>query len=133
MGLLVVKFPSVEERSEDDEFFVNDQYLASASLAIRKQAFEILLTHMRKALAVGAEMLDRHRPKSIAEASRQKLKSPSAIDENEQNDLTRHGTRLNTTGKFRSITVRRWVILENCHERARFLTDGLDYLSGLNV
>lgn len=47
-------------------------------------------------------------------------------------DLERN-TRLNASGKFRSITVRRWGILENCHERGKFLTDGLDYLSGLNV
>ncbi len=91
VGLLVVGFPGLGELAEDDELFANDQFLARASLDARKRAFDILFTHMRKALAVGAEMLDRQRLNTVAEASRQKLKSPWAIDENEQNDLRQAG------------------------------------------
>jgi len=91
VGLIAVRFPGLDELAEDDELFANDQFLASASVDVRKRAFEILFTHMRKALAVGAEMLDRQRMNAVAEASRQKLKSPWAIDENEQNDLRQSG------------------------------------------
>ena len=91
VGLLVVGFPGLDELAEDNELFADDQFLASASPDARKRAFDILFTHMRKALAVGAEMLDRQRMSSVAEASRQKLKSPWAIDENEQNDLRQAG------------------------------------------
>lgn len=91
VGLIVARFPGLDELSEDDELFVNDQYLAAATPEVRAKAFEILFGHMRRSLAVGAEMLDRQRMSAVAEASRQKLKSPWAIDENEQNDLRQAG------------------------------------------
>jgi Lhr-like helicase len=91
VGLLIVRFPGIDELAEDDELFADDQFLSAASVDVRKRALDILFTHMRKALAVGAEMLDRQRLNTVAEASRQKLKSPWAIDDNEQNDLRQAG------------------------------------------
>lgn len=39
--------------------------------------------------------------------------------------------KLNQMGKFRSITVQRWDVLDDCNGRARFLADSIEYLNRL--
>lgn len=87
VGLIDIYFPGIEELSEDDELFSDSEILANATPQTRRVAYKILLDHMVKNLAVGAEPLDSERMNKVAEESRQRLCFPWAIDENEQKDL----------------------------------------------
>ena len=91
VGLIEARFPGLDELVEDEELFLDNTHLSQASHEQRKLVYMQLFNHMRKGLAVGAEMLDRQRLRSVAEASRQRLTMPWAIDENEQPDLRQAG------------------------------------------
>ena len=103
VGLIAVRFPGLDELAKDEDLFANDQFLKVAKPEVRANAFNALLTHMQKSLAVGAEMLDRQKMNSVADASRQRLKSPWAIDNNEQRDLRQAGFLMIDTAGVREM------------------------------
>jgi Lhr-like helicase len=91
VGLIRVGFPGLDELVSDQEEFVGNNRLAGASQEIRRDLFTILFDHMRRGLAIATEALDRGKILQISEGSRQRLRDPWAIDQNEEDELREAG------------------------------------------
>ncbi|MER8678813.1 DEAD/DEAH box helicase [Mesorhizobium sp. M1405] len=90
-GLIEVRFPGLEELANDDEEFVSNPRLAAATPQMRARLFNLLFDYMRRGLAIATEALDRQRILQVAEASRNHLRDPWLIDQNEEQELRQAG------------------------------------------
>jgi ATP-dependent helicase YprA (DUF1998 family) len=91
VGLLSVSFPGLDDLANDTEEYAGHPRLAALPVEKRKALFEALFNQMRQGLAVSTEALDRGRIKQAAEASRNHLSLPWAIDREEENNLREAG------------------------------------------
>ena len=91
VGLIRVGFPGLDELVSDQEEFAGNDRLAKANLDLRRELFTILFDHMRRGLAIATEALDRGKTLQVAEGSRQRLREPWAIDQNEEDELREAG------------------------------------------
>ncbi len=91
VGLVVAKFPGLDDLVNDEEEFAGNARLAQASPDIRRRLYELLFDHMRQGLAVATDALDRGKVKQSAEVSRNRLRLPWAIDREEENSLRECG------------------------------------------
>lgn len=82
VGLIEVRFPGLGELVADDEEFVGTR-LAAVTPETRERIYSLLFGHMRRGLAVSAEALDHTRMLEVANRSRQYLRAPWRIDEEE--------------------------------------------------
>jgi superfamily II DNA/RNA helicase len=90
-GLVEVRFPGLDELSGDDEEFANNARLSAATPQLRARLFNLLFDYMRRGLAIATEALDRQRILQFAETSRNHLRDPWLIDQNEEQELRRAG------------------------------------------
>ncbi len=86
-GLISVRFPGLEDLARDDEEFAGNRRLAVATPEMRARLFNLLFDYMRRGLAIATEALDRQRILQVAEASRNHLRDPWLIDQNEEYEL----------------------------------------------
>lgn len=82
VGLLEVGFPGLGELVADEEEFAGTR-LQNATPETREALYRRLFDHMRRGLAVSAEALDRSRILEVANRSRQYLRDPWRVDEEE--------------------------------------------------
>lgn len=90
-GLVEVRFPGLGELAGDDEEFADNPRLAAATPQLRARLFNLLFDYMRRGLAIATEALDRQRILQIAETSRNHLRDPWFIDQNEEQELRKAG------------------------------------------
>ncbi len=84
LGLIRPDYPSLEEAAADDSIWsCAPERLRAASPGLRRDAMFEVLEAMRRGLAVASETLDDAAMESLAIASRQRLRPPWAIPENE--------------------------------------------------
>jgi Lhr-like helicase len=91
VGLISVGFPGLEDLASDNELFADNVILAALESEQRRSLFEALFDAMRLGLAIEADPLNHTRLVQVAEGSRQRLKFPWAIDQNEERDLRKAG------------------------------------------
>ena len=91
VGLIRIGFPGLDELVSDQEEFEDNNRLATASRELRRELFTILFDHMRRGLAIATEALDRQKTLQVAEGSRQRLRDPWIIDQNEEHELREAG------------------------------------------
>ncbi len=83
-GLLKIEYVSLDELCETEEIWEGKHLaLTSASLETRKSICRVLLDYMRRELAIKVDYLDPNLKDKLIHESTQYLKSPWAIDENE--------------------------------------------------
>ena len=90
-GLVEVRFPGLVKLASDDEEFANNPRLATATPQLRARLFNLLFDYMRRGLAIATEALDRQRILQVAETSRNHLRDPWLIDQNEEQELRQAG------------------------------------------
>ncbi|MFG1228840.1 DEAD/DEAH box helicase [Xanthobacter wiegelii] len=90
-GLVEVRFPGLGELAGDDEEFAENPRLATATPQLRARLFNLLFDYMRRGLAIATEALDRQRILQVAETSRNHLRDPWLIDQNEEQELRQAG------------------------------------------
>jgi hypothetical protein len=90
-GLIEVRFLGLEDLASDEEEFAKNPRLASASPQVRARLFSLLFDYMRRGLAIATEALDRQRILQVAEASRNHLREPWLVDQNEEHELRQAG------------------------------------------
>ena len=90
-GLLEVRFPGLEDLANDEEEFASNPRLAAVSSQVRARLFNLLFDYMRRGLGIATEALDRQRILQVAEASRNHLRDPWLIDQNEEYELRQAG------------------------------------------
>jgi hypothetical protein len=88
LGLLRVEYLSLEELANDDEAFVDaPDVLRRADATVRNKALRILLDAMRQGLAITTESLESFNVEATANLSRQSLRDPWSISQQEQETL----------------------------------------------
>lgn len=90
-GLVEVRFPGLSELASDDEEFSDNPRLAASTPQLRARLFTLLFDYMRRGLAIATEALDRQRILQVAETSRNHLRDPWLIDQNEEQELRQAG------------------------------------------
>ena len=90
-GLVEVRFPGLGELASDDEEFAGNPRLENATPQLRARLFGLLFDYMRRGLAIATEALDRQRILQVAEASRNHIRDPWLIDQNEEQELRQAG------------------------------------------
>lgn len=90
-GLVEVRFPGLSELAADDEEFAGNPRLAASTPQLRARLFTLLFDYMRRGLAIATEALDRQRILQVAETSRNHLRDPWLIDQNEEQELRQAG------------------------------------------
>lgn len=90
-GLIEVRFPGLDDLASDEEEFANNSRLAGLSPQTRAELFKIMFDYMRRGLAIATEALDRQRILQVAEGSRNHLRDPWLIDQNEERELREAG------------------------------------------
>lgn len=90
-GLVEVRFPGLGELASDDEEFSGNPRLAASTPQLRAKLFTLLFDYMRRGLAIATEALDRQRILQVAETSRNHLRDPWLIDQNEEQELRQAG------------------------------------------
>jgi Lhr-like helicase len=84
LGLVQAEYVSLDELAADDSAFANAPLeLRTASPTTRRQALVDLLDHLRQGLAITTDALDPGNVESIASASRQQLREPWSISQQE--------------------------------------------------
>jgi Domain of unknown function (DUF1998)/Helicase conserved C-terminal domain len=84
LGLVRAEYLALDELADDDDAFANaPTELRSASPAKRREALQILLDHLRHGLAITTDALDPANVEAIASASRQSLREPWCISQQE--------------------------------------------------
>lgn len=85
LGLVRAEYPGLDELAEDDEAFCDaPDVLRAASPDLRRKLLHILLDTMRRGLAVATEALERQNVDAIANASRNSLREPWSISQQEK-------------------------------------------------
>ena len=111
VGLIRVGFPGLDELVSDQEEFAGNERLAGASLDLRRDLLTILFDHMRRGLAIATEALDRGKTLQAAEGSRQRLREPWAIDQNEEDELREAGFLMVDPPRNTEITAKEAVLI----------------------
>lgn len=111
VGLIRVGFPGLDELVSDQEEFASNERLAGANLDLRRDLLTILFDHMRRGLAVATEALDRGKTLQAAEGSRQRLREPWAIDQNEEDELREAGFLMVDPPRNTEITAKEAVLI----------------------
>jgi len=84
LGLVRADYLALDELAADDDAFANAPLeLRSANPAKRREALQILLDHLRHGLAITTDALDPANVEAIANASRQSLREPWCISQQE--------------------------------------------------
>lgn len=84
-GLLEIQYLSLDEVSQDEEIWQGcHPALVTAQPQTREKVAKVLLDYMRRELAIKVNYLNSYDQERIQQRSYQRLKSPWAIDENEQ-------------------------------------------------
>jgi hypothetical protein len=84
LGLIRADYLSLDELAGDDAVFTNaPPELRSASADTRRKALRTLLEHLRQGLAVTTDALDLANVEALANASRQSLREPWSISQQE--------------------------------------------------
>jgi Lhr-like helicase len=84
LGLVRVDYLALDELAADDGVFAEGPAeLRKASPVIRRKALQILLDHLRQGLAITTDALDSANADALANASRQSLREPWAIAQQE--------------------------------------------------
>jgi superfamily II DNA/RNA helicase len=91
VGLIVARFPGLDDLASDDEEFTESSRLAGLTATQRKALYEVLFNQMRQGLAISTDALDRSRIRQAAEESRSRLCLPWAIDREEEDSLRESG------------------------------------------
>ncbi|WP_334545058.1 DEAD/DEAH box helicase [Rhizobium leguminosarum] len=86
-GLIEVRFIGLDELAADNEEFSGNSRLASLSAPERKSLYGLLFDYMRKGLAIATEALDRTKILQVAQDTRNHLRDPWLIDQNEEAEL----------------------------------------------
>jgi DEAD/DEAH box helicase len=94
LALIRVTYLALDELAADDSAFANaPPELRSAAPATRREALEILLDHLRQGLAITTDALDPANVEAVANASRQSLREPWSISQQEDPSLTESQSR----------------------------------------
>ena len=81
LGLVRAEYQYLDDLASDGEEFANSPVLSAASLDERKAAFQVLLDHMRKGLAVNTPALERQKIEALAQKMRGQIKAPWSLEE----------------------------------------------------
>lgn len=81
LGLVRAEYQYLGDLASDDEEFANAPVLLAASSDERRAAFQILLDHMRKGLAVNTPALERQKVEALAQKMRGQIKAPWSLEE----------------------------------------------------
>jgi Lhr-like helicase len=85
LGLVRADYLSLDDLAADDDAFANaPPELRAAAPATRRKALVILLDHLRHGLAITTDALDAGNVEAIANASRQSLREPWSISQQEE-------------------------------------------------
>ena len=85
LGLVRADYLSLDDLAADDDAFANaPPELRTAAPATRRKALRILLDHLRHGLAITTDALDPGNVEAIANASRQSLREPWSISQQEE-------------------------------------------------
>jgi Lhr-like helicase len=112
LGLIRAEYASLDELLSDESAFANaPAELRGADRAVRREAILVLLEHLRHGLAVTAEALDPPQVEALGSASRQHLREPWSISQNETSRaaaalIIDAPTRAETTLRDRPLIVR---------------------------
>lgn len=90
-GLVEVRFPGLDDLARDEEEFAANPRLAALAPHTRAELFKLIFDYMRRGLAIATEALDRQRTLQVAESSRNHLRDPWLIDQNEERELREAG------------------------------------------
>lgn len=84
LGLVRADYLALDELADDDSAFVNaPPELRNGRPDVRRQALQVLLDHLRQGLAITTDALDSATVEAVANASRQSLRDPWAISQQE--------------------------------------------------